>query len=112
MLFEKTHSFIDGDIVTIKMISGEEVITKFSGYTNDDCTSFKIQKPYILAQTPKGPGLAPFILTGEDGASVTLEKGTFVCMVKTDPDMATQYTSVTTGITLSTGPNIMEFPGS
>ncbi len=110
MLFEK-NTFSDGDVITIKMISGEEVIAKFVGYGNNE-TQYKIQKPYILANTQRGPALAPFIITGDRDASLVLERSSFVCAVKSDNDMSVQYTEVTTGISLSAGSNIIDFHGS
>lgn len=106
MLFENVLQ--DGDIVTIKMISGEEAIAKFVGFADSDMTSYKIQRPLILTQTQRGPALAPFIITAVQGATLTIDRGAFVCITKSDSEMATQYIEVTTGIKVSSGENLLD----
>ena len=57
----KTSKFKKGDIVSIKLISGEEIVTKLG----NDGPDWEFVKPVVLSVTPQGMGLAPYIMTAE-----------------------------------------------
>ena len=62
---------ITNDIVTMKLISGEELIAKF---ISEDATTFTVSKPLVLAQGQNGMILAPFVMTAEAIDSVPFMK--------------------------------------
>ena len=58
-------SYKDGDTVSFKLASGEEIVARLDKETN---TSFKISKPMVLiVQADESMGLAPFMFSvGEE----------------------------------------------
>ena len=58
MLIDKGISA--GSVVTLKLVSGEEIIAK---YVEDSSDSIKISKPMSLSMSPKGLGMMPFAFT-------------------------------------------------
>jgi len=59
MLLEKL-SYSENDIVTLKLISGEEVIGKF---ISEDSQAVTLDKPLTLAMSQKGVGMVPLLMT-------------------------------------------------
>jgi len=65
-------SLQQGDIITIKLMSGEEVLAKLIEITQD---SIKISKPRAVVNIPnKGIGLGPFVFTVPQNADVEIYK--------------------------------------
>ena len=96
MLIEKP--FKSGDIVSLKLSSGEELISKLE---EDSEEFYKISKPLMVAATPQGLGLAPYMFTAEQDAFIKIAKRNIICIVPTEKDMASQYIQNTTGIKLA-----------
>lgn len=91
-----TSKVSNGDIVSFKLQSGEEIIGKL---IESDMTSITVGKPLMLAMTQKGPAMAPLMMTVNPDSSVPFNKGCIaVGPVPTDTDVAGQYTFQTTGI--------------
>ena len=82
------------DIITIRLVAGEEIVAKYMGH---DADAFLINKPYSLVTTQQGLGLAPYIMTADPG-NMRLHKNTVVLSVKTNKDAANNYIKATTGI--------------
>jgi hypothetical protein len=88
----------DGDVVTLKMSSGEELI---GTYKDDDNVSYTIDRPVTLSVGPKGgPALTPYLMTVTPAATRNLKinKALVVCMANTDKELADQYSSAMSGI--------------
>jgi len=89
------------DIVTLKLITGEEVIAKF---LSEEASSFTVSKPMVLMQGPKGPVLVPFILTAEKVEMIPILKT--ACLTnptRSKNDVKSSYIEFTTGIKTSVG---------
>jgi hypothetical protein len=84
-----------GEVFTLKLISGEELIGKV---VEDTATSITLSKPLAIAMTAKGPGLAPALMTVDPEKSITLNKAAIVIIAPTMQDVANQYIFQTTGI--------------
>ena len=93
MLIETPYR--NGDTVSIKLSSGEEIIARLEEETGD---TIILRKPLMVAATQQGLGLAPFMFTVEPDAKIPLASKNVLCIVKTMDDMAKQYISNTTGI--------------
>jgi hypothetical protein len=93
MLFEKKYS--EGDVVSLKLTSGEEVIGRF---VKEDMTSVTLERPSMIAMTPKGPGMAPVMFTVNQESSLTFNKSTVMITANSLKDIADQYVFQTTGI--------------
>lgn len=87
-----------GEIITIKLMSGEEVVARLE---EDKEEVLKIAKPRAVVNIPqKGIGLGPFVFTVSQTATVEIFKKNVVCYAETEDGMARQYTEGTSGLTL------------
>lgn len=96
MLFEKSRS--SGDVVTLKMNSGEEIIARFEEETS---TGIKISKPMMLSMSQQGVGMMPYLFTVNPNTVITFQHSSIAVMATTDEDFAKQYMQATTGIKLA-----------
>jgi hypothetical protein len=88
----------DGDVVTLKMSSGEELLGCFMG---EDTGTYTIDRPVTLSVGPKGgPALTPYLMTVNPGntRNLKINKSLVVCVANTDKELADQYTSALSGI--------------
>ena len=67
-MFEK---YKDGDLITLKLASGEEVIAKYKG--NDD-SSVSIEKALVLMQGPQGLAFGTFFSTANQDEVIMISK--------------------------------------
>jgi hypothetical protein len=93
MLFEK--KFSEGDVVSLKTTGGEEIIGRF---VKDDMMAITLEKPLMIAMTPKGPAMAPVMMTVNPDASLTFNKSTIIVTAACYKEIADQYVYQTTGI--------------
>lgn len=87
-----------GEVVTIKLISGEEIVGKL---TEEQSQSYKISKPLVLSMTQKGLGMMPYLFTVSPDKDIKINKSAVILIEATDKDFANQYLQGTTGITLA-----------
>jgi hypothetical protein len=95
MLIEAPYK--NGDTVSIKLTSGEEVVARLEEQKAD---GFILHKPLMVTATQQGLGLAPFMFTIGPDAKVNIGADKIVCINKTLEEMSKQYISSTTGIAL------------
>ncbi len=95
MLLEKPIA--SGDVVSIKLISGEELIARLDSETND---TVKITKPLTVSLGPQGLGMIPFVFLGNK-ETVTLKQSHILVMMPSKKDAADQYMQGTTGIAMA-----------
>jgi len=93
MLIEAPYK--NGDTVSIKLTSGEEVVARLE---EEKADSFILHKPLMVTATQQGLGLAPFMFTIGPDAKVKIGTNKVVCIVKTLDEMSKQYITSTTGI--------------
>jgi hypothetical protein len=96
MLIETPYK--EGDTVSMKLTSGEEVVARLEKESADTIT---IYKPLMVAATQQGLGLAPFMFTTNPEAKFTINLNNVYCVVKTEEDMAKQYIQSTSGIAVA-----------
>ena len=89
------QTFKPNDIVTMKLVTGEEVISKFVE-ANDN--GYRINKPLVLSITSQGPAMTPFLFTAEISGEINLPKHAVIAMASTDKQTAGQYIKGTSGI--------------
>ena len=68
MLIEPAYKL--GDVITIKLTSGEELVGKFEA---DDDKTIKVNKPLTLVASEKGIGLQQFLFTADIDKSYTIK---------------------------------------
>ena len=95
MLLQKPIA--EGDIVSIKLINGDELIARLDA---DDHKGITINRRLALTMQGGGLGMVPWVLLG-DKDSMTLNRDHVFAMVPSKKDAADQYVVGTTGIALS-----------
>ena len=85
-----------GDIITFKLTSGEEVITKVMG---EDDHYLQVSDPLSVAPNPQGMGLMPSMFTANH-EDVMMSKNTITMWAPTEDNIKDKYISATTGIQL------------
>ena len=96
MLIDK--GLTNGDVVTLKLTSGEEIVGR---YVEETAHGIKIEKPMVLAAGPQGLGMAPYVFTVNPDRAVTINHPAIAMQAQTDKAMADQYLQSTTGIKLA-----------
>ena len=87
-----------GEVITLKLTSGEEIVAKLVEETN---TFYKLAKPMVIGHGPKGPGLMPYLFTVDPSKEIKLLKTTVTVAEATDKGFADQFIQSTTGIALA-----------
>ncbi len=96
MLIDKGVS--EGEVVTFKLTSGEELIGKLVQETDQ---FYKVSKPMVLTANQQGLGMAPYLFTVNPDKDVKISKSTVVVAEATDKQYADSYIQGTTGIKLA-----------
>jgi len=84
-----------GDVVSIKLASGEEVLGTLEEEKGD---SLIVSKPRMIAAMEQGIGLAPFMFSVNLDGKCEFKAQSILCITKTEEGFARQYTQHTTGI--------------
>lgn len=95
MLIETPYK--NGDVVTVRLSSGEELVTKLDNETD---TTVSISKPLSAMMSEKGLAMLPFLMTVDPETKLTLNKNQITCIVKPVKEIADHYIQTTSGITL------------
>ena len=83
------------DIVTIKLMSGEELVGKFE---KEDDKQIQLHYPLTLIATEKGIGLQQFLFTAEVNRSYTVKHTAISLCVPTAKQFAEAYEKQTSPI--------------
>ena len=97
MLLPKAYEA--NQVITFKTIFGEEIISRIKEETD---TTYVLNKPLVLIQVQSGLGLAPVAFSISATESLVLNKTAVALHGATDQEIANQYLSKTTGLTLAT----------
>ena len=96
MLKEKTYD--SGDIVTLYLQTGQEILGKF---VSEDDSFTTITKPLTIAMGPKGAAFQTFTVTGDSEKNVQFKSNKIISILKTRKDTADSYIEATSGIIVS-----------
>jgi hypothetical protein len=97
MLLNLKKDFSNGDVVSIKLINGDEIIARFE---SEDENNITISRPLALTMSGQGLGMIPWVFLGKEDSITIRKKNTFF-IVASKGEAAKQYTEGTTGIALS-----------
>jgi hypothetical protein len=86
-----------GKIYTIKMNSGEEIITKVITITRDNII---VTDPVSIAPSQQGMQMIHSMFTAESHGNVTLNTSAIAFYANTDDSIKDKYIEATTGIKL------------
>ena len=95
MLIDK--GVTEGEVVTFKLTSGEELVAKL---VEDGPVYYKLSKPMVIGMGAQGPGLMPYLFTVHPDKEVKLNKSVVAMAEATDKQFADQFIQTTTGIKL------------
>ena len=95
MLIETPYK--EGDTVSFKLSSGEEIVARLDEETEK---SYTLKKPMVLVAQQQGLGLAPFMFSVSPDAKFVLQATSVACVAKTEGEIAKQYLSQTSGIAM------------
>lgn len=96
-------NFKKGDVITIKLSTGEELVARFDADTGSE---LRVVKPTVLTLNPQQQGimLIPWLMSIDAHSSdpVTIGKSQIVAVSKPHKPLADNYMQNTTGITKAT----------
>ena len=95
----------DGDLVTLKLASGEEVIAKFVGKT--DARYISIEKALVLMQGPQGLAFGTFFSTARQDEPFNIFIDKLVSIAHINDKIAEEYNRVFSTIKTPTKPKII-----
>ena len=95
MLKEKTYE--KGDIVTVYLQTGQEILGKLD---SEDDNYIVITKPLTIAMGPKGAMFQTFTVTGDSENEVSFKTGKIISVLKTNDATSTSYIEATSGLVL------------
>jgi hypothetical protein len=87
-----------GEVITIKLTSGEELVAKL---VEDQVMHYKLAHPMVIAMSPKGPALMPYLFTVDPSKQVRIAKSVVTVAEATEKQFADQFIQQTTGIALA-----------
>lgn len=85
-----------GQIISMKLTSGDEVVGKVSGQTAEGIT---LSKPVILAASRDGLAMVPFMMTADPDGEYLFKTNNIMCVVNTNQQVSDAYYQSVTGIT-------------
>ena len=100
MLINKNAQQTVGDIVTFKLVNGDELVGKI---TDDTTGSVTLSKPVNIVLTQQGPSFAPVTWSGDPESEVKIDRINILFSVPTDAQLTSQYIKLTMGIQLVDG---------
>lgn len=84
------------DVVTVKMVGGDEVVGKLTDERTD--AYIELSRPLMVMMAQQGFGMVPYVLTAGPDATIQLDRKHVISYVKTYDQVATQYIKQTTGL--------------
>jgi hypothetical protein len=84
-----------GEVYTLKLNSGEELIAKVIAQTDQYLT---VENPVSVAPGPQGMGLVPSLFTADPRESVTININSVAVVAVTEDAVKMKFIEATTGI--------------
>ena len=90
-----TNKYAEDDIVTFKIVNGDEIVAKIVEESDD---AFTVIKPCTVMPSQQGLGLLQSLFTSDLNKSIRLEKRHVMMHAHTVKDVQNHYIKTTTGI--------------
>jgi len=100
-MFEK---YKDGDLITLKLMHGEEVIGTLQSQTE---TTLEIKKALTLMQGPQGLAFGTFFSTADQDKDISLAKDKILCISFINDKISEEYKRVFSAIKTPEKPKII-----
>jgi hypothetical protein len=102
----KTNKFKSGDIISAKLISGEEIVSKLGEETE---TTYEFQRPVSLSIGPQGAALTPYMITASaDNLIIVVDKNKVIAVAEAQKEVCAEYTKATTGLIAASAGKIIQ----
>lgn len=95
MLLNNATKFEKDDIVSMKLVNGDEIVAKI---VSDDPMSFTIDRPCTVVPSAQGIGLMQSLFTSDVRKAVTVSKQHVMMASETIKEIQNHYIKTTTGI--------------
>ena len=90
-----TNKYAEDDIVTFKIVNGDEIVAKIVEESDD---AFTVSKPCTVMPSQKGLGLIQSLFTSEVEKNIQLSKRHVMMHSPTVKDVENHYIKTVTGI--------------
>jgi hypothetical protein len=90
-----TQRYDEGDIVSFKLVNGDEIVAKVVNDANDE---FVLAKPCTVLPGPKGIGLVQSLFTADVDKKVHINRSHVIMHGPSIKEMRDHYIQTTTGI--------------
>jgi len=100
-MFEK---FKEGNLVTLKLVSGEEVIAKFKDLASDYVS---IDKALVLMNGPKGLAFGTFFATAEQNEPINIFRNKITSIANVNNKIKTEYERIFSTVKVPDKPKII-----
>mgnify|MGYP003347975022 FL=1 len=95
----------ENDIITLKLVTGEEVVTRFISETPGE---FTIYKPLTLMPSREGMALAQSIMSAKLDRNITVNKSTVIMHTYSREEMSSAWLQATSGLAMPNSKVLME----
>lgn len=83
------------DIVTLKLVSGEEIVTRFLSETADE---YAVYKPLSLMQGPQGMALMQSLMSGRPDREIIIRKSAVAMHAASREEIVSAWIEGTSGL--------------
>ena len=97
MLENKEAVFENGKVIAFRIVSGEEIIGKITGF---DAHSVSLKKPCTLTFTQEGMGLMPASVIGNPEKDVTYQRSAIIAIMTPREDATSAYEAYASSLVL------------
>ena len=98
------ENFKEGNLITLKLVSGEEVIAKFKALTSD---YISIDKALVLMQGPQGLAFGTFFSTAEQKEPINICKDKITSIANINDKIKTEYERIFSTVKVPDKPKII-----
>jgi hypothetical protein len=98
MLIKKSTKIEAGDVVTLRLVTGEEVVGKL---VEETATGFVVERALTLASGPDGLGFTNPTITADNKQSFEIQKKHVMLSGMTGEAFATAYLEATSSIQIA-----------
>jgi hypothetical protein len=97
MIYNKKHE--NGEIVAIKLITGDELIAKL---VECDMDNIRLSKPMMLVHTPKGLAMSQFMMMQDIEDVIAIQTDKVIAITKANSVASGQYSQTVSSIKVPT----------
>lgn len=95
MMFIPRNKYSQGDIVSFKLVNGDEIVAEMDAFNAEYWT---IKRPCTVMPSAQGIGLMQSLFSGSMESTMTLRAEHVMLHADTIPELRSHYVKTTTGI--------------